>query len=94
MRKSKLTTDEILAAEKAKDARKQSRSQGFKMMDVRDQGTAVMSNGVRIEWHVPKDRREEYVGYSAVDDGHFVLTIDGKKRVFDGEEFRRWLRWV
>lgn len=90
MQKSKMTTDEILAAEKAVDDRKQSRAQGFQMMDVRDQGTAVLSNGVRIEWHVPKDRREDYVGYSGVPNGMFLL--DGK--VYDGEEFRRWLRWV
>lgn len=99
MKQSKLSGEEILAAEKAKDDRKQSRGRGFAKMDERDSGGAVLRDynaggPVLIYWHVPPERREDGVAYQHVPEGMFSLKVDNKIIAFDAEEFRRWLRWV
>lgn len=97
MRKSSLTQDEILEAEKAKENRKQKRAGGLGLAKARDAGSHELSNGVTIKWHVPRPVFPDdgiYVYPAEVPDGKFVLTLDGKNELFDGEEFRKWLRWV
>ncbi len=97
MRTAKLSEEDILRAEKAKDDRKRSRRRGYAKMEERDAGTARIRNyngsEVRMLWHIPEDRREEGLCYSGVSDGMFILEFAGKKLVFDAEEFRKWLRW-
>lgn len=93
-----LTTDEILEAEKAKEARKNFRKGGLNGMKLRDQGSAKLSNGAMIMWPVQKPEFSDiggpYVYPRAIQEGTFVLKIDGKEHVFDTEEFQRWLRWA
>lgn len=99
MRHAKTDVEEIVNAEKAKDARQHSRKNGYSMMDLRDAPFARLHNyngnkDVIMEWHVPKEQREEGLGYSGVPDGMFTLKIGKELAVFDAEEFRRQLRWV
>lgn len=83
MRRSKLTEDEILKAEKAKDDRQHSRAKGFSKMKERDAGVAQLSNGMYMLW---PPRAPE---------GKFVLKRPCEQgEIFDAEEFRRNLRWV
>lgn len=99
MRKGKLTSDEILAAEKAKDDRVQSRKQGFAKMKERDAGWARFSNGVIMRWHVPSSWSEEIHGVRTLTGNHipegcFILKVGKQEEMFDAEEFRKSLRWV
>lgn len=93
MRKSKQTFEEILAAEKAVDARKQSRKQGFAKMGERDAGMARLQNGQIIYWHaLPPTHLEdnEFWTHPNVPEGAFLLNHE----LYDVEDFRRALRWV
>lgn len=107
MRTTKLTADEILAAEKAAADRRDTRNRGFAKMHERDQAAKVLDNGVTMYWHVNKELGRETS--TAVVDGKevdiavypmnipedcFALKIDGKMHLFNLEEFRRWLRWA
>lgn len=96
MRKGKLTSDEVLAAEKAKDDRVQSRKQGFKKMEERDAGIAILreyyhGGRVRMRWDIDNNPNHA---------NHFMLEIPGGRDertvaiVLDAEEFRKSLRWV
>ena len=107
MRTTKLTADEIYAAEKAASDRRDSRNRGFAKMSERDQSVQVLSNGVTMLWHVNKELRKqegeviiggvpvEVTTYRGLDipEDSFALKIDGKIHMFNLEEFRRWLRW-
>lgn len=92
-RQSKISGEEAYAAEVAAADRKEKRETGFSMMHVRDKGYERLSNGVSILWPT---RREpaEYEAIKHVDDGTFVLVVDGKEIVFDTDEFRQSLRWA
>lgn len=68
MKTTKLSAEEIQAAEKAADDRRRSRSQGFVKRNERDAAVKVLSNGVIMHWHVHKDQREES-GDVLLDDG-------------------------
>lgn len=92
MRKAPKSEQEKLEVEAA--GRTDSRKSGFKMMDLRDSGAVRLSNGVYMHWHVPPKDRSPGLAYLNVPDASFVLEFGKKKLVFDGEEFRRWLRWV
>lgn len=94
MRKSKLTAEEIEAAEMAADERKQNRKNGFSLADIRDRGWTRLSNGVIMEWWVEKEKRQEYIAYPNIPQGKFMLTIDGRSVVYDADDFRKFLRWV
>ena len=87
-----------MKAEKAKDDRRISRNNGYSMMDQRDAPFARLHNfngsDVIMEWHVPKEQREEGLGYSGISSGMFSLKIGKELVMFDAEEFRRSLRWV
>lgn len=93
MRKTKLSMDEILAAEQAADNRKRSRKQGFDKMHERDQHWKRLSNDTVMLWYVHPDQRELGLGYEYIPEDSFALIIDGKKHVYNTEEFRTWLRW-
>lgn len=93
MRKEKLVVDEIQAAEKAKSDRESGRRDGFSMMKVRDLGWNWFSNGALIEWNTARPLGDGEAR-TCVPKGSFILTIDGKKTLFDAEEFRKSLRWV
>lgn len=83
MGKTKLTSDEILEAEKAKDERVKSRNRGYSKMKERDQGwQRLHCTNARavLLWGVQEDR--------------FALDIEGKKYIFDTEDFRKALRWA
>lgn len=90
MKKSSLTRDEILAAEEAAENRRNSRAKGFDLMKVRDTGHGLIRDyGGRAQeiWML--------WGY----DGKFKLSIrlyggEDLELVLDGEEVRKWLRWV
>lgn len=99
MRSSKLSAEEILKAEKAKDDRKRSRGRGFSKMRERDSGHALLSNGAWISWNIPGEWSDEVNGISTftgnnVPPGMFLLQIGNEKKLFDAEEFRKWLRWA
>lgn len=94
MRKTKLTMDEILTAEKAADNRKRSRKQGFDKMHERDQHWKRLSNDTIMLWYVHPDQRNPGLAYEFIPEDGFALIIGGKKYVYDTEEFRRWLRWA
>lgn len=93
MTKKPMTSDEILAIEKAADDRRQNRRNGFELMDIRDQGWHRLSNGVTISWHTPKPTGDNYI-WRYIPEGTFELQVNGEKILFDAEEFRRWLRWA
>lgn len=89
----KLTAAEILKAEEAAEQRRQNRANGFSLMKDRDMGSHRLSNGVLMNWHVPKPKEGDYIWRHIPEDG-FELEIDGKRILFNTEEFRRWLRWA
>lgn len=93
MRKAKLTSDEILAAEKAADDKQQTRKTGFAKMSERDRGWVRLSNGVIMEWHVARPL-VEFEARKNVPDGKVILRIDKEDMVFDAEELKKWLRWA
>lgn len=95
-RTSKLTFDEIQAAEQASEDRRASRAQGFKKMYERDQVMKVLSNGVRMLWHVDPELVKTPPGgvWPEIPEHQFMLVIDGKEHRFDLDEFRKWLRWA
>ncbi len=106
MKKTKLTHEEILEAEKFQDNRKRTRAIGFQKMHERDQAVATLSNGAQMLWHVDKElnrqvgtmfingKTVEIVTYPPnIPEDSFGLVIDGKTHIFNTEEFRRWLRW-
>lgn len=95
--------DDIMKAEQAADARRQNRAGGFSLMKDRDSGSHRLSNGVMMYWHIPRPEEIPTQSYDGVEigvwpgsppPGHFALEIDGKKVVFDAEDFRHWLRWA
>lgn len=94
MRKSQLTATEIQAAEEAQDNRRSSRRNGFSMMPERDRGWRRLKNGTVILWHVPEEKREEWVVYQHVPEGHFALDINGKIYGFELDDFQKGLRWA
>lgn len=97
MRVGKLTHEEILKAEKAKDDRIQSRNKGFSKMRERDAGEARLDNGVLMYWPVPEYEAPDtgiHVYPRRVPEGKFVLELGDESYLFDAEEFRKWLRWV
>jgi hypothetical protein len=94
MRTSKLTADEVWAAEKAADDRKRSRKTGFDMMHTRDQGYTHLSNGVIFLWPVDRDKLPAGTVLPNIPEGHFKLVIGGKEYLFDADEFAKWTRWV
>lgn len=90
MRHPKITTEEILEAEKSKDDRQRSRVKGFDKMKERDAGFG------RLRDYQGK-AQEIYLlwGY----EGKFKLDIrlyggETVELVLDAEEFRRYLRWA
>ncbi len=107
-RHTKLTQEEILEAEKASDNRHHSRNQGYAKMHERDKAVQLLSNGATMVWHVPKELNKSESRFLR-DDGTvenitvyppeipedcFGLIIDGKRYLFDLDEFRKWLRWA
>lgn len=95
------TRDDILAAEKAVDDRITHRNRGYRLAkDERDVGWRRLDNGVVVLWHVNKpeivdlDKGEVYLYPEDIPEGSFVLKVDGKRVMFDAEEFRRALRWA
>jgi hypothetical protein len=97
MRVGKLTHDEILKAEIAKDNRIQSRKKGFSKMYERDEGMVKFSNGVLMLWPVPEMEAPDkgiHVYPRRVPEGKFVLKLGDESYLFDAEEFRKCLRWV
>lgn len=93
MRNSKITAQEVEAAEIAADERRRSRNNGFSLMSVRDRGWTRLNNGVVMLW--PTDR-EPMPGeaITSVPKGKFVLVINGKSHLFDADDFQKSLRWV
>lgn len=92
-RKANLTFEEIEKAELAADQRRENRAGGFSLMKDRDYGTRTLSNGVTMNWHVPKPTEGDYV-WRYIPADSFELVVDGKKILFNTEEFQRWLRWA
>lgn len=108
MRNTNLTADEIFAAEKAADDRRRSRNQGFAKMHERDQAVQLLSNGATMLWHVNQEDNKNTSSFTREDgtvvemvvyppeipEDSFGLLLDGKKYIFNLEEFRKWLRWA
>lgn len=90
--KPKLTGSDILEAEKAAAERQENRKSGYSMVHIRDQGGHRLENGTVIYWPVPN--AENSFQSRPMRKGTFILDIDGKKTVFDVEEFRKWIRWA
>lgn len=96
-RYGRLTAEEINKAEKARDDRLRSRKKGFSKMHERDEGQALLNNGVTMHWPVVEfDAPDKgiHVYPRRVPEGMFVLEFDGQSYLFDAEEFRRYLRWA
>lgn len=108
MRQSRLTFEEIQAAEQASEKRRQSRNQGFRKMHDRDRAHQKLSNGITMLWHVDRELNKDE-SHIVREDGTVVditvypqdvpeecfgLVIDGKRYLFDLDEFRKWLRWA
>lgn len=108
MRNTKLTADEIHAAEEASENRRLSRGQGFKKMHERDKAVQLLSNGAVMLWHVPRELGKQQSNFTGengeivevvvyppeIPEDSFGLIIDGKKYLFNLDEFRKWLRWA
>jgi hypothetical protein len=97
MRTSKLSIDEIVESEKAKDNRQRSRAKGFSKMHERDAGMVRLSNGVLMMWPVPEPEFPDkgiHVYPRRMEEGTFVLKLGNKTYLFDADEFRKSLRWV
>jgi hypothetical protein len=97
LRHGKLSADEVLRAEKARDDRIRSRNKGFAKMHERDEGMALLNNGVLMLWPVVEPEASDkgvHVYPRRVPEGKFVLKIGEETRLFDAEEFRSFLRWV
>ena len=93
MRKSKISSEDAMAAEIAANEQKENRKAGFQKMHERDRGYERMSNGVSILW--PTNREPaEYEALRNIEPGTFVLVVDGKEVLFDTDEFRQHLRWA
>lgn len=93
MRKTKLSEEEVLAAEKAADDRKRNRANGFSLMNDRDRGFRTFDNGITMLWPT---ERELIPGEARtyVPSESFVLVVDGRNYLFDTEDFRKTLRWA
>jgi hypothetical protein len=96
MRHAQITSEEIQAAEKASEERKQSRKQGFTKMYERDSVMRRLSNGTLMLWHVDPELVKTPPGgvWPNIPEDKFMLVIDGKEHYFDTQEFKRWLRWA
>jgi hypothetical protein len=96
MRLGDLKEDEMFAAEKAADDRKQSRKAGFNKMLERDSVMHRLSDGTVMLWSVdPKMVKLPAGGtWPNIPEDKFLLVVDGKEHYFDTEEFRKWLRWA
>ncbi len=97
MRRGKLTSDEVLKAERARDDRLRSRKKGFSKMHERDAGMAVLDNGVVMHWPVVEPEFPDkgiHTYPRRIPEGTFVLEIEGQNYLFNAEEFRKCLRWV
>ena len=96
MRLGSHTADEMFAAEKAADDRRQSRKAGFDKMLERDSVMHRLSNGVMMLWSVdPKMvKGSGYAVHPNIPEDKFMLVIDGKEHYFDTDEFKTWLRWA
>jgi hypothetical protein len=92
MRQSKITPDEIEAAEKAADERKSRRGMGFSLMNVRDRGWVRLNTGHIMCWHV-KRPLEDGENRQNVPNGHFVIKTDKEDIMFEADEFQKYLRW-
>lgn len=92
-RRTQLTGGEILEAEKAAEARKQQRGSGFRLMKDRDAGSHRLSNGVMMNWHTPKPEGDNWI-WRYVPEDSFELEINGKRVLFNTDEFKRWIRWA
>lgn len=102
-RNTKLTAEEIFAAEQAADNHRRTRLSGYALMEVRDRGEVIISDhagkrNVAMYWPV---NRELSPGETRFDmpNGKFMLEFKNKngsteRVVFDAEEFRKWLRWA
>lgn len=94
MRKAPKSEQEKLEIEAAE--RTDRRKGGFELGKVRDRGWGTLHDitgrEVVMLWH-PVERLPG-LAYDKVPDNHFGLVIDGKKVIFEAEEFRRLLRWV
>jgi hypothetical protein len=95
-RKANVSAEEILKAEKAKEARQKHRAKGFEKMKERDQGFARLRDR-------NKGREIHFLwGYDPFmeDNNLFKLEIKGRNGdppmdlVLSAEEVRRYLRWV
>lgn len=93
MKRTQLTGEEILKAEQAADARRKHRAGGFRLMKDRDAGSHRLSNGVLMNWHTPKPEGENWI-WRYIPEDSFELEVDGKRILFDTEEFKKWLRWT
>ena len=79
-----------MAAEIARDNRRQRRNRAFNFMsDVRDRGWTQLGelrgNEVVMVWGV-KDELSN--------DNKFKLLVNGTELILDAEEVRKWIRWV
>lgn len=102
-RKSKLTAEEIEAADMAADDKRYHRGNGFSLMSIRDRGwTNIIdkagSREVAFLWHTNRQGADgEAVRF--IPPGQFVLEFRNKQGkpetlAFDAEDFQKWLRWV
>lgn len=73
-RHSKLTFEEIQAAEEASDNRRRSRAQGFQKMHERDKAVQLLSNDALMLWHVPRDLMKATESFVASDGSIYEVT--------------------
>lgn len=99
-RTGKLTTDEILKAEKAKEDRKAHRAAGFEKMKERDAGYAlILDRGsdtsiVQMLWGGSLSEEADNAGLFALEISPNKHNSNKIKLLINAEELRKHLRWV
>lgn len=108
MRKSKISASEMEERELTEYNRLHKRGRALNLARVRDRGWVRLKNNVVMLWPVDKELGKTVSTITLEDgekltvttyppyvpDGHFTLEIDGKRHMFDTDEFRKFLRWA
>lgn len=85
MRKSK---EKALEVEQAEFQRRENRNNGLSLAAIRDRGWVKLTNGSILEWHIDRPFYDGEVR-THVPEGMFMLD----RKLFDVDEFRKFLRW-
>lgn len=100
MRRSTLTAEELQTAERAAEDRRQGRTNGYSLMEIRDRGYAdvrsVAGDDMMVRWHRQRnpELREGEVRTVNVPEGMVWLEIGDEYGLFRVDDLQKWLRWA